>query len=350
MLTNILNRIYFNNTMKEYIISLSILIFCIILAHIFKTLFIGRMKAWAERTSTAVDDFIIKSMSKNFLPLAYLGSLYFSIYRLNLYEFLRKLLTILILVLVTFYGVRFLLALIIFTLETYWLKKEKDESKKEALKGILTVIRLVVWSGAAVILFDNLGIKISAIVAGLGIGGIAIALAAQAVLGDLFSYFTIFFDRPFEIGDFIIVGEYLGVVEHIGIKTTRIRSLSGEQLVFSNTDLTNSRVRNYKRMEKRRVAFKLGVTYQTGLEKLKDIPGYIRNIIESIDDTEFDRAHFYSYGDFSLIFEIVYYVFGSDYNKYMDIQQEINLRIKDKFDSNGIEFAYPTETIYLNKI
>ena len=137
-------------------------------------------------------------------------------------------------------------------------------------------MRLTVWSIAVIILMDNLGIKVTTLVAGLGIGGVAIALAAQAILGDLFSYFTIFFDRPFEIGDFIITGEYLGVVEHIGIKTTRIRSLSGEQLIFSNTDLTNSRVRNYKRMEKRRVAFKIGVTYQTKLTQLKKIPQILR--------------------------------------------------------------------------
>jgi len=168
-------------------------------------------------------------------------------------------------------------------------------------------------------------------------------------LGDLFSYFSILFDRPFEIGDFIIIGDYLGTIEYIGVKTTRVRSLGGEQLIFSNTDLTNSRVRNYKRMEKRRVVFKLGVTYQTPLEKLKAIPGMIEDVIKSVSDTLFDRAHFFSYGDFSLIFEVVYYVIGADYNKYMNIQQEINFAVKKEFEKNKIEFAYPTQTLYLNK-
>jgi small-conductance mechanosensitive channel len=186
-------------------------------------------------------------------------------------------------------------------------------------------------------------------VAGLGIGGIAVALAAQAILGDLFSYFVIFFDRPFEIGDFIIIGDFMGSIEHIGIKTTRIRSLGGEQLVFSNTDLTNSRIRNYKRMEKRRVVFKLGIVYQTTTSQVKEVPGIIKTAIENVQDTVFDRAHFATYGDFSLDFEVVYYVLSGDYNKYMDIQQDINFEIKEEFEKRGIEFAYPTQTLFLEK-
>ena len=141
----------------------------------------------------------------------------------------------------------------------------------------------------------------------------------------------------------------MGVVDHIGIKTTRLLSLGGEQIVFSNTDLTDSRVRNYKRMAKRRVVFKLGVIYQTTSQQLKEIPKVIEDIIENIKDTIFDRAHFSTYNDFSLGFEIVYYVVGNDYNKYMDIQQEINLKIKEEFEKRKIEFAYPTQTLFLTK-
>ena len=195
---------------------------------------------------------------------------------------------------------------------------------------------------------DNLGIKISALVAGLGIGGIAIALAAQTVLGDLFSCFIIFFDRPFVIGDFIVIGEFKGTVDHVGLKTTRLISLGGEQLIFSNTDLTNSRIRNYKRMDRRRIVFQLGVTYQTTLMQLKKIPQIIEEIITQIPDATFDRTHFASYGDFSLNFEIVYYVNDRDYNKYMVIQQEINFKIKEAFEKEGIEFAYPTQTVFLS--
>jgi small-conductance mechanosensitive channel len=245
-----------------------------------------------------------------------------------------------------------LIALISHVLEVYWVTKGDEISKTHGIKGIkgvLPVIKVVVWGVGIAFLLDNLGFKISTVVAGLGIGGVAVALAAQAVLGDLFSYIAIQFDRPFEIGDFIIVGDKLGTIEHVGIKTTRIRSLGGEQLIFSNTDLTNSRVRNYKRMHKRRVVFKFGVIYQTSLEHMKEIPAIVTDIVKKVEDATFDRAHFCSYGDFSLDFEVVYYVIGSDYNKYMDIQQEINLAIMEEFTKRGIEFAYPTQTLFLNK-
>lgn len=231
----------------------------------------------------------------------------------------------------------------------FWLKKQDDEIRKKSLGGILNIFKGLVWGIGIIMLLDNLGFKVSAVIAGLGIGGIAVALAAQALLGDVFSYFAIFFDRPFEIGDFIIVGDMLGTVEYVGIKTTRLRSLGGEQLIFSNSDLTNSRVRNYKRMDKRRVVFKLGVVYSTTSAQVREIPKIIENIIKNTPDTVFDRAHFFSFADFSLVFEVVYYVLSSDYNKYMDIQQAINFAIKEEFEKRGIEFAFPTQTVYLNK-
>ena len=227
--------------------------------------------------------------------------------------------------------------------------KRPDDQDSRAFKGLLPAIKIVIWGVGFVFLLDNLGVEISAVLAGVGIGGIAVALAAQAILGDLFSYFSILFDRPFEVGDFIIVGDLLGSVEYIGIKTTRLRSLGGEQLVFSNTDLTNSRVKNYKRMEKRRVLFRLGVTYDTPKERVEEIPKLIANIIQETDNANFDRAHFGSYGDFSLIIEVVFYVTSGDYNLYMDVQQTINLRIMEEFQKRNIQFAFPTRTLHVHK-
>lgn len=349
MFKGFLQQTFFNNRILDYLICLSVFLIGIIVIQIFKRFLLKRLRKWAKRTATTIDDFLIRMIEKELLPLFYFGAFYVSIQGLTLNPALEKGINVLGLILLTIFGVRFLLAIIVYGLENYWVKKEKDVAKKQGLKGILMTVKVIAWGLAIIILLDNFGIKVSALIAGLGIGGVAIALAAQSILGDLFSYFSIFFDRPFEIGDFIIVGDLLGTVEHIGIKTTRVRSLGGEQLVFSNTDLTNSRVRNYKRMDKRRVVFRLGVTYETGLRELKEIPVVITNIIKGINDTVFDRAHFFSYGDFSLVFEIVYYVIGSDYNKYMDIQQEINLKIKEEFEKHGIEFAYPTQTLYLNK-
>jgi len=221
------------------------------------------------------------------------------------------------------------------------------ELAKKQLKGISSLVNIAIWALALVFMLDNLGVKISAVVAGLGIGGIAVALAAQAVLGDVFSYFVIFFDKPFEIGDFIIVGDKMGTVEQVGIKTTRLRALGGEVLVFSNTDLTGSRVHNYKKMQRRRIVFGLDVTYQTSAEKLRSVPALVKAAIDRCDKATFDRGHFATFGDSSLNFEFVYYVESADYNDYMDVQQAINLEVFADFEREGIEFAYPTQTLLL---
>ncbi|AKJ65120.1 mechanosensitive ion channel family protein [Kiritimatiella glycovorans] len=247
--------------------------------------------------------------------------------------------------LLTFLAIRFILMALQIAMEKFYVGKGK--LTREMTSGLMLIARILVWVFGILFLLDNLGFQVSSLVAGLGIGGVALALSVQTVLGDLLSYYAILLDRPFKLGDFLIIGDLLGTVEHIGIKTTRIRSLSGEELIFSNTDLLNSRVRNYMTMQRRRVVFKLGVTYDTPAEKLEKIPGMIESIIRDQQDTQFDRCHFSAYGDFNLIVETVYYVIGADYVKYMDLQQAINLRIKRAFEAEGIEFAFPTQTIHL---
>ena len=349
MFEQILKIVILKNSILDYIICLSLFLISIFFINLFRRFILHKLRQWAERTTTTLDDFLVGIFQNYLIPLLYFGAFYLSIRTLTLNPTLSKLIDILGLVLLTIFAIRCLMAVISYGLEVYWLKSQKDVAKERSLGGILKIIKAIVWGLGIIFLLDNLGFKISTVIAGLGIGGVAVALAAQTILGDLFSYFAIFFDRPFEVGDFIIVGDYLGTIEHIGIKTTRIRSLGGEQIVFSNADLTNSRVRNYKRMDQRRVVFKLGVTYQTTLEQLKMIPRIITGVIKNTKDTVFDRAHFFSYGDFSLIFEVVYYVLSRDYNKYMDTQQEINFAIKEKFEKQGIEFAYPTQTLYISK-
>ncbi len=209
------------------------------------------------------------------------------------------------------------------------------------------VVRLAVWTAVVLVMLDNLGVNVTTLIAGLGVGGIAVALAAQSVLGDLFASLSIVLDKPFVVGDFVVVGEFLGSVEHVGLKTTRIRSLSGEQVVFSNADLLSSRIRNFGRMFERRVAFSLGVTYQTPAAKVRSLPSILREIVESQDRVRFDRAHFQAFGASALTFEVVYYVLTSDYNLHMDVQQNINLMLLDRFAEEGIEFAYPTQTVFV---
>ncbi|HEX5656535.1 MAG TPA: mechanosensitive ion channel family protein [Polyangiales bacterium] len=234
-----------------------------------------------------------------------------------------------------------------------WLmiRRRSSDAADRAATGSLGIIgfvmRILVWTLVLLLTLDNLGIDITALVAGLGVGGIAVALAVQNVLGDLFASLSITLDRPFVLGDFVVVGEYMGSVEAIGVKSTRLRSLGGEQIIMSNADLLGSRVRNFGRMQQRRVVFKLGVTYETPRASLQAIPGLIRSAIEAQPDTRFDRCHFSRYGDFALEFETVFYVLSADYTRYMDIQQAIYFQIHESFEGAEIEFAYPTQKLWL---
>lgn len=214
--------------------------------------------------------------------------------------------------------------------------------------GILGFIaQIAVWTLVLMLALDNLGVDITALLAGLGVGGIAVALAVQNILGDLFASLSITLDRPFVVGDFIIVDEFLGSVESIGIKSVRLRSLSGEQVVMSNADLLSSRVRNYGRMMERRVVFSIHVRPETPRATLRRIPELIRAQIAAQPRARFDRSHFASYEEFSLRFETVYYVLSPDYNAYMDIQQALNLGIHEMLEAEGVEFAYPARRLIL---
>lgn len=208
------------------------------------------------------------------------------------------------------------------------------------------VVRLAVWTVIVLVILDNLGVKVTALIAGLGIGGIAVALATQNILGDLFASLSIVLDKPFVVGDFLSIAEYSGSVEKVGIKTTRVRSLSGEQLIFSNNDLLNSRIRNFGRMFQRRVSFTIRVKYETPAEKLRIIPVIIREALEAQDKVRFDRSHFQQYGEYALVFDTVYYVLSPDYNYYMDVQQGVNLVIFERFAQEGIQFAYPAQVVH----
>ncbi len=212
-------------------------------------------------------------------------------------------------------------------------------------RNISTLTIFAVWTITFMALFDNFGFNVATIIAGLGVGGIAIGLAAQSILGDVFASFAISLDRPFEIGDFIVVDELMGTVEAIGLKTTRIRSLGGELLVFPNSDLVQSRIKNYKKMTERRIVFLIGVTYDTDQSSVRAIPEIIKKCIESCEHTRFDRAHFSQFGACSLDYEVVYFVLSPEFMIYRDIQQSINLQIREEFDRLGIAFAFPTRTI-----
>jgi len=344
-----LSRTYYGNTVLMYLTALAIFAAGVIIIKIFQKIILIKLKKWSERTDTQIDDFLIKGLESSVLPLLFYGVLYIAVTTLEISPKLLNILNIISTILITFFAIKLITSSFRFSLNNYLDKQERGEEKQKQVKGITTIATFLIWGFGIVFLLSNLGYNVSAVIAGLGIGGIAVALAAQTILGDLFSYFIIFFDRPFEIGDFIVIGDKMGTVEYIGIKTTRIRSLGGEQLVFSNSDLTNSRIHNYKRMERRRVVFQLGVVYETKAEILKEIPGIVKNIIENQKDATFDRGHFSTFDQSSLVFEFVYYVLSSDYNKFMNIHHDLNLKIFEEFEKREIKFAYPTQTLYLNK-
>ncbi len=346
---NLLNETFLGNSVWQYLSAFIVLIIGIVAVKIFKKIVLSKLKSWTEKTKTQIDDFLLKESEKTVIPLLYYGAVYLAVTSLTLNYKIGKFIDYTSIILVTFFSIRLFTSFLNFGLNIFLSKRGTAESRKKELRGISTILNILVWIFGIMFLLENLGFNIGTIIAGLGIGGIAIALAAQTILGDLFSYFVIFLDRPFEIGDFITVGDKAGAVEYIGIKTTRLRAIGGEQLVFSNKDLTNSRIHNYKKMQKRRVVFTIGVTYQATADQLKAIPKIVKDAIEGQEDVTFDRAHFANYGDSSLNFECVYYVMGADYTKYMDIQQAINLKIYTEFANFGLEFAYPTRTVFISK-
>jgi small-conductance mechanosensitive channel len=219
-----------------------------------------------------------------------------------------------------------------------------DTLLTSSMDVILFAAGLLIWAMVLLLALDNLGVQIKPLLAGLGIGGIAVALAVQTVLSDLLASMSIALDKPFSIGDSLTVGEIQGTVEHIGVKSTRLRSLSGEQIIMGNTDILKSRVRNYGRMRERRAIFQFGVSYDTEPKALAAIPGLVREIIESTPNTRFDRCHFLAYGATTLQFEVVFYSTKADFNTYADAQQSINLAIIERLRAMKVSLTAPNRT------
>lgn len=340
----------YGNSLMTWISALLVFLLVFIFLKLLQRFLLKRISALAERTKTDIDDLVAQLIEGTKFFFLFVVSLYVGALLLEIPESTQL-------------GIRTFVLIILFIqvglwgnlLVTFYIRRRvKEEFEEEDAAGATTidalgiVVKGVLWAIIVVLILDNIpGVEVTSLIASLGIGGIAVALAVQNVLGDLFASLSIALDKPFVVGDFIIIDDYIGTVEKIGLKSTRVRSLSGEQLIFSNNDLLNSRIRNYKRMAQRRVVFNIGVTYQAPSDKLEAIPDIIKEIIESQELTTFDRAHFKDYGDFSLNYEIVYHVQSAEYNDYMDIQQTINLEIYRKFEEQGIDFAYPTQTVFV---
>lgn len=340
-----------DNSVGDYLFALLAFILTIAVLKIFKTVMVNKLKKIAAKTKTKLDDLLIKTVDGIGWPFYVVLALYIGAQFIQLTTVIQDALYYMLIIVATYYAVKVAQSLIDYVMHRLVLERRKEDKKADVsvIKLLNKVLKGVLWVVALLLILSNLGYDISTLIAGLGIGGLAVALALQNVLTDIFASFSIYFDKPFKIGDFVVVGDDSGTVRKIGIKTSRIKTLKGDELVISNKELTESRIHNYGRMKRRRVPFNIGVTYDTSSAKLKKIPGIIKSAINKVKLADFDRAHFKEFGDFSLKFEIVYYVNSGDYNKYMDVQQKINLEIKKRFEKEGIEMAYPTQTIFLNK-
>jgi small-conductance mechanosensitive channel len=344
------DTLFLGNTVHSWTVALAVAVCTTALLSIVKGIIVRRLRVFAERTATDIDDLFVDLLHRTRIYFLFAVGVFAGSYVLSMNDAVatvRHTVVILLLLLQSAVWGNGLIA--------YLLTKMARNRTGGGTAGTPTVAalsfisKLVLWSVVVLLGLENLGFDVTALVAGLGVTGIAVALALQNILGDLFASLSIVLDQPFVIGDFIVVDTLQGTVEHIGLKTTRVRSLSGEQIIFSNADLLQSRVRNFKRMQERRVAYTFGVTYQTTEAQLAMIPQIVSEIISTQPDTRFDRTHFIGFGEFALTFEVVYFVTKADYLVYVDIQQAINLALLRRFREEGISFAYPTRTLVMRQ-
>jgi small-conductance mechanosensitive channel len=306
-----------------------------------KNLLLRRLRAAADRTPTRVDDLIVLLLAKTRPYVLLLIAFYLAAHLLPLTGAITRLVSIAAVVAVLVQLAIWGDALVRLSVARYTQQVAlQDLGRAATVAAIGFMGRLLLWSLLVLLVLDNVGVNVTALVAGLGIGGIAVALAVQNILGDLFASLSIMLDKPFVAGDFITVDAYMGNVEYIGIKTTRLRSLSGEQIVFSNADLLRSRIRNYQRMAGRRVEFVLSVTYENPPHRLELVPRLLREIIEAQAQARLDRAFFKGFRDFALDFEVAYFIDSADYHVFVDTQQAVNVAIFRRFHERGIEFAH----------
>lgn len=301
----------------------------------------------ASRTRTDLDDLIAELVSKTGSLFVLLVSIWAASRSLelpaNVAQGFTRVLTLGVLV----QGGIWITGIVHYFIERFGKSDDADASVTSALGAVRVVATMAIWIIVALTVLATFDVNVSALVAGLGVGGIAIALAIQSILSDLFGAVTILLDKPFQVGDYIVVGESEGTVEHIGLKTTRITALTGEQLVVGNSDLLSSRIHNKKRMTERRASFQLDVEYGTPYEMVARIPSILEEIVRSHEAVRFDRAHFKTYGASALIYQVVYWVMVPSHVTYMDTQQSINLEIYKRFEAEGIRFAYPSQTLYV---
>lgn len=343
----VLQQVYFGNSLFLYV---KAMVLFFIISFVFKLvqwIIKSRLKAFSKKTVNHVDDTFVEMIGKINARYISIISLWFVFTLLQVHELLHKLVEVIAIVCTVVVVIRMLKVLIDYVAEKKFGKEQDFEP------GIVQLIRQVsvglLWLFGALLVLSNLGVDITSLLAGLGIGGIAVALALQTILTDLFSSFSIYFDKPFKVGDFIELPNASGTVEKIGIKTTRLRSLRGEEIVVPNRELTATQVNNFRKLLERHVFFNIGITYETSQKKLEQIPAMLEEIVGTVEGTKYDRSQLIELGDSALIFEVVYFVLSDDFTVYRERHAEVLLKINQRFNKEKIGFAYPTQTIYMGK-
>ena len=352
MINYLQDTMFLGNSLMNYTYFLGALIISIIIAKIISFILKKYVQKFCEKTETKIDDILYDSFHKPLIYTIFFIGLFFAINYLALPQNIDNIITKVIGVLATILITWGITRLVKSFMQIYWLPKA-GKTKSRMDNNLLPVIKAmaswIIWSIAFIFILNNLGVNVTSLVAGLGIGGLAIAFALQNDFVDLFASISIYLDKPFNIGDYIIAGNDSGTVKKIGLKSTRIQTLQGEELVISNKELTESRIRNYKKMKKRRVVFKFGVEYGTSPPKLEKIPNIIKKIVDKAENVDFERTHFTDFGDSALNFEVVMYIINKEYSLYRDIQQTVNLEITKAFAKEKINMAFPTTTVHIVK-
>ncbi|HEX5053743.1 MAG TPA: mechanosensitive ion channel domain-containing protein [Planctomycetota bacterium] len=347
-----LDRVYLDNSIQQWLIGIGATVVALFVLSIARRQIASRVGTYLAKKSQSGAAFVGRLLQRTSWWLVLVLSVWFGASLLTLAPTVSRLIQGAVVLVVSLQALSWAMEAVEFGVQTF-LQRRRDQHGADdpalatAAPAIRFLGRLVVIVVIALLALQNLGVDVTAMIAGLGVGGIAIALAVQNILGDLFASLSIVLDKPFVVGDFIVVGDRAGTVEKIGLKTTRVRSLSGEQLIFANSDLLGSRIQNFKRMRERRIVFTLGVTYQTPMDTVAKLAAVIKDCITAQPKARFDRSHFKSFGASSLDFESVYWVLDADYGVYMDTQQAINLAIGRRFQEMGVDFAYPTQTVFL---
>lgn len=340
-----LSREYFGNAVSAYALAAATFVAVLWGFLIARRIFINRLHALAKLTATHLDDLIVEMLEKVKAPECYVVAFYLALRPLDIHARFDRGLHIVVVALVAYRIVTMLQAAVAYGVEKMILAEESDVAHRDTAQTVTYAAQGFIWVGAFLFVLSNLGFNVTSMVAGLGISGIAVALAAQAVLGDLFAAVAIYLDKPFVVGDAIKVGDLVGTVEHIGVKTTRVRSLTGELLVFPNSTLTGARIQNFQQMNERRSLIAFSLPGDTSPSILRKVPGHGRSAVGKANGARLERAHLSGVREGSIEFELVFYVRGMDYNVFMDAQEAVLLDLLESLRLEGVAITGPARRV-----